>query len=351
MNTWVKRNRWNKVIAVVMSYKTTDFATNKTIDITELIVDDSRFLWADQGSIDTFASMSVALTGSTLLAEGKGIRVDNTQRLSDEFVHLVNNQDRLSDIEGIMDLNVVLDEAMTDKKHFYAKHGWPQLVSEVDLSKVQHSPNKIWEISPDVDDGKDIMKRLGFLVWDGKMADYEKFVKNIELQIMIISNTAAISTGDLEAIGQLRSGAALITAHSVAIHKTQAKQIIWDKNEKNLFKAMANFDSYLKATKVDAAYRDLDITIKFPRDFVPGAEHERAQINQIMFNSHLMPLREILRNEFPNAKPEEIEAMYKEIMDDSEQIVDSTREFVSKTQDTGATGKSGGSMQKSKEQK
>jgi hypothetical protein len=137
----------------------------------------------------------------------------------------------------------------------------------------------------------------------------------------------------------------------VAIHKTQAKQIIWGRNEQNLFKAMANFESYLKGTKVDARYRDLEIEIRFPKDFVPGAEHERAQISQILINSHLVPIRELLRERYPAAKPEDIEAMYKEMMKDSEDIVDSTREFVSKAEETGATGKSGGSMQKSKEQK
>lgn len=344
MNTFVKRNRWGKIVAVVMKYKIQDYATNKSKNITELVVEDSRWIWTDEGTVGT-------AVGTVPTVGGAGVKQPNTYRLSDEFVHLPNNQERLSDIEDIMDLNISLDEAQTDKKHFFNKHGWPQLVTEVSLESVQYSPNKIWEIRADDDTNKKVTDRLGFLTWDGKMEDHAKFVKNLERQIMILSNTAAISTGDLEAIGQLRSGAALITAHSVAIHKTQAKQIIWERNEINLFRAMANFDAYLKGTKAESKYADLDITIVFPKDFVPGAEHERAQINQIMINSHLKPLKDILREEYPFADDEMIEAKYKEIMEDSEAIVDSTREFVSKADgEQGATGKSGTPMQKSKQQ-
>lgn len=342
LNTWVKRNRWGKIVAVVMDYKIQDYTVNKTKNIRELVVEDSRWMW------ETQAVSNIGPYVTTNPVADTGQRIDNTYKLSDEFVLLVNNEEMVSDIEGIMELNIALDEALTDKKHFFNKHGWPQLVSEVSLEQVQYSPNKIWEINPDVDDGKKVLDRLGFLTWDGKMADYEKFVKNLERQIFILSNTAAISTGDLEAIGQLRSGAALITAHSVAIHKTEAKQIIWERNETNLFKAMANFDSYLQNTKTDSLFRDLNIEIRFPNDFVPGAEHERAQINQILFNSHLKPLRDILQEEYPEADQDAIEEKYQEIMKDSEDIIDSTREFISQAQ--GATGKSGTPMQKSKQQ-
>jgi len=346
MNTFVKRNRWNKIVAVVMRYKVQDYATNKTKQVTELVVEDSRWLWSDEAVAAT-PGQTLNLSGATSI-DGSGKKLPNTYKLSDEFVHLPNNQERLSDIEDIMDLNISLDEAQTDKKHFFNKHGWPQLVTEVSLENVQYSPNKIWEIKSDDDSNKKVTDRLGFLTWDGKMEDHAKFVKNIERQIMILSNTAAISTGDLEAIGQLRSGAALITAHSVAIHKTQAKQIIWERNEINLFKAMANFDSYLQTTKTESRYADLDIVIWFPKDFVPGAEHERAQINQIMLNSHMKPLRDILWEEYPNADEELIEEKYKEIMEDSVAIVDSTREFISAEE--GATGKSGTPTEKSKQQ-
>lgn len=346
MNTFIKRNRWGKIVAVVIRYNVNNYANNTVQRVTELIVEDSRWMWRDSGT----AGLPVQtdnLTGVTSVG-GIGSKQPNTYRLSDEFVYLPNNDEEVSDIEDIMDLNISLDEAQTDKKHFFNKHGWPQLVTEVSLENVQYSPNKIWEIKTDDDSNKKVTDRLGFLTWDGKMEDHAKFVKNLERQIMILSNTAAISTGDLEAIGQLRSGAALITAHSVAIHKTQAKQIIWERNEINLFKAMANFDSYLQGTKVESRYADLDIVIWFPKDFVPGAEHERAQINQIMFNSHLKPLRDILWEETPNADDDLIEEKYKEIMKDSVDIVDSTREFVSETQ--GPTGKSGTPQQKSAQQ-
>jgi hypothetical protein len=350
LNTYVKRNNWGKIIAVVVKYKANQWAKHKVTNVTELIVDDSRWMWVDEGDLGlALDALSVGVPDT--FGQGKFVRQENKYKLSDEFVDLLNNPDERSDIENILDLNITLDEAYTDNKHFFSKHGWPQLVSEVNLENVQNSPNKVWEITPDVDDGKKVLDRLGFLTWDGKMADHRAYIENLERLILIQSNTAAISTGDLKAIGQLRSGAALITAHSVAIHKTEEKQIVWERNEKNLLRAMANFDSYIHAEKVESRYRDLDPIITFPRDFVPGAEHERAQIQQIMVNSHLIPLREVIKQNVPEAvDPEVCEKLYKEIMADSRDISDSTRTFES-IADEGPTGKSGTSMQKSKEQK
>jgi hypothetical protein len=350
-NTFVKRNKWGKIIAVVVQYQAMDWSQNKINRVTELIVDDSRWMWIDQGSLAaSLGALQVDIGGETYLQNASFKKVKNTYALSDEFVELLNNPDERSDIEDIMDLNVAFDESLTDKKHFFNKHGWPQLVSEVNLENVQNSPNKVWEITPDVDDGKKVLDRLGFLTWDGKMSDYKEFVENLERLIYIQSNTAAISTGDLKAIGQLRSGAALITAHSVAIHKTEEKQLTWEKNEKALFQAMVNFDSYLHNEDPKSRYRDFAPVIRFPRDFVPGAEHERAQIQQIQANSHIRPIREIIQENNPEAVDEEVlEEIYKQIIQDSKDISDSTREF--KTDQQGATGKSGTSMQKSKEQK
>lgn len=349
LNTYVKRNRWGKIIAVVVKYKSTDYGKSKVSHITELIVDDSRWMWVDKGSItEALGNLAISLPGAQ--TGGSFVRQENSYKLSDEFVDLLNNQDERSDIEDIMDLNIAYDEALTDDKHFFSKHGWPQLVSEVSLENVIHSPNKIWEITPDVDDGKKVLDRMGFLTWDGKMADHKEFVDNLERLIHIQSNTAAISTGDLKAIGQLRSGAALITAHSVAIHKTEEKQLMWEKNEQALFKALVNFDSQIHGEEVESRYRDFAPVIRFPRDFVPGAEHERAQIQQIQINSHVRPLRDIIMENDPEAVDEDVlEEKYKQIMADSKDISDSTREF--KTEQQGATGKSGTSMQKSKEQK
>lgn len=351
LNTYVKRNNWGKIIAVVVKYKANDWGKSKAFNVTELVVDDSRWMWVDEGDVGSVLGLLSVQVPSA--SAGTFVKQDNKYKLSDEFIDLVNNPDERSDVENILDLNVTLDEAYTDNKHFFGKHGWPQLVTEVNLENVQNSPNKVWEITPDVDDGKKVLDRLGFLTWDGKMADHRAFIENLERLILIQSNTAAISTGDLKAIGQLRSGAALITAHSVAIHKTEEKQIVWERNEQNLFRAMANFDSYIHAEDPKSRYRDFAPVITFPRDFVPGAEHERAQIQQIMVNSHLTTLREIIKQNIPAAvNPEILEEKYKEIMEDSRNISDSTRTFESiKAEEEGATGKSGTSMQKSKEQK
>lgn len=362
--TFVKRNRWNRVAAVVSQYFSLDYSTGKKTSVVELIVSDSRWSWQTKGDIDLFAGNTINTTGLTaFLGSAKPViqGEPNNYKLEDEFIHFPNNDDLRSDLVDIIDLNISLDEALTDKQHFFQKHGWPQLVSEVSLENVTYSPNKIWEVIPDVDDKKKVLDRMGFLTWDGKMADHALFVENLERSIMILSNTAAISTGDLKAIGQLRSGAALITAHSVAIHKTEAKQIVWERNEKALFKAIASMDAYLHNEKVEARYPGLEPEIKFPKTFVPGAEMEEAQIHQIELNSHTKALSDIIQEKYGNLSPEEVEAKRAEILKDSTDIVDSTREFISAetgtSKETGssntgnAKGKSGTSSQKSAEQK
>ncbi len=358
LRTFVKQNKWGKTCAVVSQYFATDYSTQKRFSITELIVEDSRWLWRSEGTIDLYLnSKGTNLSTAGVLDTARLLSSDaNTYAIEDEFIYFHNNDDLRSDLVDIIDLNIALDEALTDKQHFFAKHGWPQLVTEVSLENVTYSPNKIWEVIPDVNDSKKVLDRMGFLTWDGKMEDHAKYIKNLERNIMILSNTAAISTGDLEAIGQLRSGAALITAHSVAIHKTEAKQIVWERNEESFFKALANLDAYFHGEKSEGRYPDLELNIRFPKTFVPGAEMEQVQIHQIELNSHLRPLEDIIEDIYGNITPEEIQEKREKIMKDSTDIVDSTREFVSVTEGTSketgnASGKSGTSSQKSAEQK
>lgn len=354
VRTYVKKNRFGNIAAVVSQYFSTDYATGKKYSLTELVVDDSRWVWRSEGTMELLlyeknvgTSFAASMQSSTLLSSS-----ENPYKLANEFVHFINNEDLKSDISEILDLNIALDEALTDKQHFFAKHGWPQLVSEVSLQNVSYSPNKIWEISPDIDDKKKVLDRLGFLTWDGKMEDHAKYIKNLERNIMILSNTAAISTGDLEAIGQLRSGAALITAHSVAIHKTESKQIIWDDNEKRLYYALAAMDAFFHSEKKDGRFPELEPEIRFPKDFVPGAELERVQIQQMQFNSHLKPLEDIIEEEYGDISPEQVKEKYDKIMKDAEQIVDSTRKFETEEAAGGsAKGKSGSSTEKSQQQK
>jgi Phage portal protein, SPP1 Gp6-like len=362
--TFVKQNRWKRIAAVVSLYFSVDYKTNKKYTVVELVVSDSRWSWRTTDTIDLFAVGSINSIGVDPLLSNAEVVMNgetNSYALEDEFIHFPNNDDLRSDLVDIIDLNIALDEALTDKQHFFQKHGWPQLVSEVSLENVTYSPNKIWEVIPDVDDKKKVLDRMGFLTWDGKMEDHAKFIKNLERNIMILSNTAAISTGDLEAIGQLRSGAALITAHSVAIHKTEAKQIVWERNEELLFEAIARMDAYLHNEKVEGRYPELEPSIKFPKTFVPGAEMEEVQIHQMELNSHTKALSDIIQEKYGNLSPDEVAAKKAEILEDAREIVDSVREFISVTdgtsEDSGssntgnAKGKSGTSSQKSAEQK
>jgi hypothetical protein len=185
------------------------------------------------------------------------------------------------------------------------------------------------------------------------MQESHTFVQYLEALIFKVSSTARIATGDLEAIGQLRSGPAIVTAHSPSVQKTQEKQVVWGSNERKLLTAIASFDSKLHGQSVNTRYAGLDILITFPRDFVPGEELVRAQVQQIQANSHLVTFRDIIRQNHPEYTETQVDEYYDEIMKDSTDIVDSTREFISQTPGGGAkpSGQSGPAQQKATEQK
>jgi Phage portal protein, SPP1 Gp6-like len=330
LKTWTHFNPWGKLDAVYMQYEVYDFARQKNVIYNEFVTESSRVTWADDPG---------ALTPSI---------VPNIMPLTTEFVVLVNNGDRISDIEDIRDMSVDIVEAYTDMKHFHARHGWPQLLSEVDLSNVAHSPNHVWELLSDIDDGKKVTDRVAYLTWDGKMKEAYEYASRIERNLFILSNTARISTGDLEAIGQLRSGAALTVAHSVAIHKTHAKQIVWEKNEKAMLGALLRFTAYLQDSSVDSMFPDLEITITYPTDFVPGDELQRVQIRAQEIQNGLASLSDLLKERHPELSESEIETLKDLIIEEQGLLVDSIRKFQSET--VGVSGTSGTSSQKSAEQ-
>jgi hypothetical protein len=213
---------------------------------------------------------------------------------------------------------------------------------------VAHSPNHIWEILSDIDDGKKVTDRVAYLTWDGKMKEAQEYTDRAERNLFILSNTARISTGDLQAIGQLRSGSALTVAHSVAIHKTQAKQIVWEANEKAFLVSLLSFAAYLKRSTLQASYPGLDITITYPTDFVPGDDMQRVQIRVQEIQNGLSTIEDLLKERYPELTEDEIKLKKEEVLADQAELVDSLRKFT--TESEGVPGKSGTSSQKSAEQ-
>lgn len=330
-------NEWGKIRGVVLENVVKDYVTGISKETRELIVADSRWFWVDD----------VLQTAEK-----------NLYDLEEEFVLCKNNDLWLDDVQDIIDLNVTLDEALTDNAHFFAKHGWPQLVSSVDLSKVQSAPGHAWQIESDGPQDK-VADKLTFLTWDGRMEDASKFLQMLEAMIFKISGTARIATGDLEAIGQLRSGPAIVTAHSPSIQKTQEKQVIWGANEQRLIFAMASFDAKIHGKSLEDMYPGLDVDILFPRDFVPGEELVRAEVQQININSHIRTYEDIIRENHPEFNDEQVQEYRDQLMKDGEDVVDSLREFVSKTEGGEAkkpsvpakpSGQSSSAQSKSKEQ-
>lgn len=345
IKTFFLLNRWGKITAVVIQDEYRDFVKGELHKTVELVVADSRWFWDDTGN--------VAMTMPVPKVAEK-----NTYLLNVEFVLFKNNEFLIDDIQDIVDLNIQMDEVLTDNAHFFAKHGWPQLVSSVDLSKVQHSATHIWNVESE-GPGDKIQDKLFFLQWDGRMVEAHTFVQYLESLIFKISSTARIATGDLEAIGQLRSGPAIVAAHSPSIQKTQEKQVIWTVNEINLIKAMAAFDSFIQKKALETLYPDLDVTITFPVDFAPGEELVRAEVDQIEISQHISTIRDIIRKKHPKFSEAQVDTYRDELFDDSERLVDSLREFVTKTGPDGnpvqvtkkPKGQSGSTAQKANEQK
>lgn len=350
--TFFLLNKWNNITAVVVQDEYTDYTTgsegrkHKTL---ELIVQDSRWFWDDYDEVG-FSPTKLASS------------VSNLYELNEEFVLAKNNDAWIDDVQDIIGLNIQMDEVLTDNANFFARHGWPQLVSSVDLRGVKASPNHVWQVESDGPQDK-IQDKLFFLQWDGRMTESHEFVQYLESLIFKVSCTARVATGDLEAIGQLRSGPAIVTAHSPSIQKTQEKQVVWCNNEQRLLMAIAKFDSKIHGQAVDTRYKDLDIYINFPRDFVPGEELVRAEVQQIQVNSHIRTFRDLIRENHPEYSETEVDEYYDEIMSDSHDVVDSEREFISTAPGGGSTGapagakpvkpsgQSGSSAKKSKEQK
>lgn len=334
--TFFLLNEWGKIRGVVVENVVKDYVTGVRKDTRELIVSDSRWFWVD----DVLQKTELNVYG-----------------LEEEFVLCKNNDIWTDDVQDIVDLNITLDEALTDNAHFFAKHGWPQLISSVDLSKVSAAPGHVWQIESDGPQDK-IADKLTYMTWDGRMEDAKNFLQMLEAMIFKISGTARIATGDLEAIGQLRSGPAIVTAHSPSIQKTQEKQVIWGSNEQKLIFAMASFDSKIHGQSIEQRYPELDVNILYPRDFVPGEELVRAEVQQININSHIRTYEDVIRENHPEFNDEQVEEYRSQLMKDGEDVVDSLREFVSKTEGGSATkpevkkpsGQSSSATSKSKEQ-
>lgn len=326
--TFYLENAWNQVVGVVIENRVKDWATGLSKATLELVVADSRWYWED----------------SVLVTEEK-----NNYDLLEEFVLFKNNELGLDEIQTIVDLNIKLDEALTDNTAFFAKHGWPQLISSVDLSKVQNTPNHSWEIPSEGNDDK-VKDKIFYLTWDGRMEDARKHIEFLEALIFKLSATARIATGDIDAIGNLRSGPAIVAAHSPSIQKTQEAQVMWGSNEVRLLTAMAEFESRLQGQTIDSRYPEMDVSIIFPRDFVPGEELVRSEIQTQQANAHIKTWEDLIRENHPEFTDDQVADYRAQIIKDSTEIVDSDRQFVSK-QDGGTKGQSGSAASKATEQK
>jgi len=317
-------NDWGKMQAVVIEESYIDYTNqSKEVEVLELIVQDSRWRWEN----GTLVSQEI-----------------NTYNLDEEFVCFYNDGTRKDELQDILDLQIKLDEALTDQSHVYEKHGWPQLVTEIDLSQVTKAPGYIWEVSVD-DSGKSMKDQMNFLTWDGKEIPARQYAKDLEAMIFKISSTAPISTGDLENIGNLRSGAALVTSYGPSIQKAQEKQVSWERNEINFFNAITKLDSSLHQTSVEVRFPGLLIDIRFPDDFVPGEELVRSEIDSMALNSHSISISDVIRRRHPEFRESQVSDYREEIIKDSADLTDSTNKVVTETKEPVSSGK-----QKSNEQ-
>jgi len=306
--TYVLVDSLNKITAVVIESTYKDWVKDIEVATTELVVEDSRWFWEDD-----------RLVKSEL----------NTYSLDEEFVLQVNNDFRKDDITTTMVLQTKLNEASSDIAFFMERHGRPQLVSEIDLSKVSFGDNKVWQLdNPDED--KKIIDKLFFLTWDGHMPEALAFAKDLESQILKLSYVAMISTGDISSTGQLRTGAALVTSYGPTIKLAQESKIIWAINEKKLNRAIMKLDAKLHGIAIEERFPEYDFRMHFPHDAgVPGEELVSAEVDAMLLNSHAITFRELIRRTHSHFTPAQVEEYYQEIIGDSKAIADALRVFES----------------------
>jgi hypothetical protein len=338
--TFPLRNSWGKLLGIVIRDEYHDYTRNITVNTNELILEDSRWYW-EEDQVAGRRNIRTQVKPPVVIGE------KNMYSLAEEFVIFDNIDTKKDEIEPIINLQIKLDEALTDADHFFAKHGWPQLVTSVDLENVIYNPGYTWQV--ETDDGEKIMDKMGFLTWDGRPEEAGKFRRELEVMIFKIASVAPMSTGDPEAIGQLRTGAALVAAHGPSIQSATEKQVAWESNEKKLFNAIAKLDSKFRGTTVDQRFPQLKVQITFPQDFVPGEELVRAEIDSMSMNAHTTTITEIQKRKHPTATEKRIQEIRKEILEDSEELTDSKRAFVTEQKESGQPIQS--SSKKSKEQK
>lgn len=325
-------NSYGKIIAVVLKWKFRDFVNEgNSVQVVELVTDDSRWVWHD----DSLQEVS-----------------DNKFMLFEEFVLQVNNHERIDDVQDILKLQTALNECISDNSYFFAKHGRPQLVSSVDLSNVINKGDQVWQINMEDDENVKVLEKLGFLVWDGKMEASKEHLLTLKAELLTIASTAAIASGDLQGIGNLRSGAALLTAFAPSIQKAQESQVIWSSNEENLAQAIVAFDSRLHSQDNESRFPEFDFSIKFPNDSgVPGEEILTAEVRQININSHLQTMEELILQDHPGFSKENVQKYRSQLILDSTELGDALRIFQQK-EDPNASGNGNSSgSKKSAEQK
>jgi len=328
--TFFLLNPYGRIVAVVIKRKFKDYVDQeKTVDSIELITDDSRWLWYD----DTLKKAEI-----------------NKYSLIDEFVLQKNNEERIDDIQDVLKLQTALNEVVSDNSYFFAKHGRPQLVSTVDLSNVINKGDAVWQIDLDNEQHVKVLEQIGFLVWDGQMEQAKEHADGLEAKMFKVSSTAAISTGDLKGIGNLRSGAALLTAFASSIQKALESQIIWEKNEEELANAIISFDSLIHGMDKETRFPEFEFTMRFPKESgVPGEEILNAEVRQININSHLKTLKDLVMDENPGFSDEEVDEYVKQIIKDSETLGDALRIFQQK-EDPNANNNSSGSKKSAEQQ-
>jgi len=306
--TYVLLDAYNKIQAVMIESSYYDFVKELKVATIELVVEDSRWFWEDN-----------KMTKSEV----------NNYSLDEEFVVQVNNSMRKDDISPTLVLQTKLNETVTDQNFFMARHAMPQLVTEVDLSKVTMGAGKVWQLN-NAEEDKKIIDQLFFLTWDGKIDDSMKHVKELESQILKLSYVAMISTGDISSTGQLRTGAALVTSYGPTIKLAQESKVTWGINEKKLNKAIAKFDARLHGEAVNVRFADYDFRVNFPVDAgVPGEELVSAEVDAMQLNSHAITFRELIRRRHSYFTEEQVEEYYQEIIGDSKEIADALRVFES----------------------
>lgn len=226
-----------------------------------------------------------------------------------ENLPLPNVHEGQSDLDDLLNLNLMLDERGTDEAYTIIHHVWPILVViGAQIKDFVRTARSVLQLP--------IGASAQYLTWDNKIEALQKHRENIIKAISRLAGIPPISWGELGDLGSLRSGAALRVAFAPAIEKTQRKQKTYGRGEKHLARGTMKMWEFHTEQK----FSDYSMEMHYPLDFIPTDDLNTAQIAQLELQMGIRARKDEVARRYPDLTADEIDKKVKEIEEETERF-------------------------------